>query len=532
MPVPLSSYKTPGVYVQEIQKLPPTIAQVETAVPVFIGYTQQAERDGESLIDVPTRVTSMDQYVRWFGGPEIENLTVDLSLTLASPGDPTPVVQAIQANSPLYHEITFRMFYAAQMFFDNGGGICYVISVGSTTGEAGAPATVTYSDLDDAIELLKKEEEPTLIVFPDAVPPTPTGGTSLLSTYLETYKKALLFCNDPKINNYFTIMDVGMDSLKPEDPTTDATAFRNIDGIDIDLLKYGAAYYPFLATSLPPNFSDETVTIQSVTVTYTSPASTDSTDGGTGDGTEESPETETTPTEGDSGSSGGEIEINNGDKLSAIKDSYNQIYNIIKDTLNTRTRLVLPPSGPMAGVYARIDSTSGVFKAPANTSVVNVFAPTTKISDVNQDSLNVDTVAGKSINVIRTFKGIGTLVWGARTLAGNDREWRYISVRRFFNMVEESVKRALFRFVFEPNNPNTWISVRASIEAFLETQWRAGALLGNTPNDAYFVRVGVPDTFSEAEMLDGYMVVEIGMAVVRPAEFIVLKFMHKFELGQ
>ncbi|MEM8901565.1 MAG: phage tail sheath C-terminal domain-containing protein, partial [Bacteroidota bacterium] len=96
----------------------------------------------------------------------------------------------------------------------------------------------------------------------------------------------------------------------------------------------------------------------------------------------------------------------------------------------------------------------------------------------------------------------------------------------------ESVKRALFRYVFELNNPNTWVSIQGSIEAFLETQWRAGALLGATPDEAYKVSVGVPETFSTAEMLDGYLVVEIEMAVVRPAEFIVLKFMHKFDLNQ
>jgi len=121
------------------------------------------------------------------------------------------------------------------------------------------------------------------------------------------------------------------------------------------------------------------------------------------------------------------------------------------------------------------------------------------------------------------------LVWGARTLAGNDNEWRYVSVRRFFNMVEESVKKATAQFVFEPNDANTWVKVRAMIENFLILQWRAGALAGAKPDEAFYVRVGLGQTMTADDILNGYMHIEIGMAVVRPAEFIVLKFSHKLQ---
>ncbi len=141
----------------------------------------------------------------------------------------------------------------------------------------------------------------------------------------------------------------------------------------------------------------------------------------------------------------------------------------------------------------------------------------------------MDTVAGKSVNAIRAFTGKGTMVWGARTLAGNDNEWRYIPVRRFFNMVDESVKKATSRFVFEPNDANTWVKVRAMIENFLLLQWRAGALAGAKPEQAFYVRVGLGQTMTADDILRGYMHVEIGMAVVRPAEFIVLKFSHKMQ---
>ena len=141
--------------------------------------------------------------------------------------------------------------------------------------------------------------------------------------------------------------------------------------------------------------------------------------------------------------------------------------------------------------------------------------------------MNVDSTAGKSVNAIRPFVGRGTLVWGARTLAGNDNEWRYVNVRRFFNFVEESVKKSTEQFTFEPNDANTWVKVQAMIENFLTIQWREGALQGIKPEHAFYVAVGLGKTMTPLDILEGRMIVEIGMAVVRPAEFIILRFSHK-----
>ncbi|QTE47020.1 phage tail sheath family protein [Mucilaginibacter rubeus] len=188
----------------------------------------------------------------------------------------------------------------------------------------------------------------------------------------------------------------------------------------------------------------------------------------------------------------------------------------------------IPPSGAIAGVYANVDGTRGVWKAPANVSLNNVIGPAVKIDNSDQDDMNV-TATGKSINAIRAFAGRGTLVWGARTLAGNDNEWRYIPVRRFFIMVEESVKKATYPFVFENNDANTWTKVRVMIQNFLTLQWRAGALQGAKPEDAFFVHVGLNETMTALDILEGRMIVEIGMAVVRPAEFIILRFSHKMQ---
>jgi uncharacterized protein len=193
-----------------------------------------------------------------------------------------------------------------------------------------------------------------------------------------------------------------------------------------------------------------------------------------------------------------------------------------------RDMSLLPPSGAIAGVYAATDRSRGVWKAPANVSLRATSGPAYKLTDQEQGGLNVHP-SGKSINAIRAFTGKGVLVWGARTLAGNDNEWRYVNVRRFFTFVEESSKKATEPFVFEDNDANTWVRVRAMLENFLTVQWRQGALAGTTPREAFYVRVGLGETMTALDILEGRMIVEVGMAAVRPAEFIILRFSHKMQ---
>lgn len=616
---PLSTYKTPGVYVQEIRKLPPSIAQVDTAIPVFIGYTEKAERNGESITNIATRVQSLGQYVNWFGNAQIEDIQLGVNFNTVTGENEVSVVSKTA--------VDHKMSYALQMYFANGGGACYIISVGSYSDP------ISGNDLQSAIDLLKYEPEPTLIVFPDAV-------DALGGAYLSLIKAALQHCNDPKITNRFVIADVKQEADPPNNditPIDDALAFRTL-GASLDEYKYGAAYYPYLKTTLVIETTPANVTIawHKENGSFKTPSVEAFIDAGetfdaaafelqianqlldtievaqdiadtiiadnvafplpedkmtalgdqlldvvgqvkkdeliltaidpnnpgdpadptrvqnainaevitlTSDRDQKQTTNDDAETAMDAAEAIAEATLNGTpipqrDDLSMLtlaqmEQSHNGLYNNLLLAVDDKCRLTLPPSSAMAGIYATVDSTRGVFKSPANVGITNVIGPAVKISDDDNDTFNVDTNGGKSINVIRVpYPGSGTLVWGARTLAGNDREWRYVSVRRFFSMVEESTKRALRQFVFEANNKNTWVSVRAAIESFLETQWRAGALLGNTPEDAYTVRVGMPETFTEAEMLDGYMVVEIGMAVVRPAEFIVLRFMHQFDLGQ
>jgi len=205
--------------------------------------------------------------------------------------------------------------------------------------------------------------------------------------------------------------------------------------------------------------------------------------------------------------------------LTSQLPGYGNIINMLTAIANTT-----PPSGAIAGVYAATDNSRGVWKAPANVSLNSVAGVDTYIDDAMQGGMNIDTNAGKSINAIRSFYDKGILVWGARTLAGNDNNWRYVPVRRFISFVEESCKLSTSWAVFEPNDANLWTKVSSEIQNFLYTQWSAGALAGAKPSDAYFVQCGLGTTMNAQDILNGYLKVLIGMAVVRPAEFVILEF--------
>jgi phage tail sheath protein FI len=216
--------------------------------------------------------------------------------------------------------------------------------------------------------------------------------------------------------------------------------------------------------------------------------------------------------------------------MSTVATISNLIYNKIIDAIRNYG-LVLKPGGAVAGIYFRTDASRGVWKAPANVSVLGAISPMVNYSDDTHAELNVPD-SGKAVNLIRNYPGRGVLLYGARTLAGNDNEWRYVNVRRTFCYIEDSVYRGMQDFVFEENNEETWIKVRAMINAFLNKLWKAGGLFGATPEDAYQVLADVPNTMSVDDMLNGFMIVYIKVAVARPAEFIVLRYEHKFDVPQ
>jgi phage tail sheath protein FI len=176
-----------------------------------------------------------------------------------------------------------------------------------------------------------------------------------------------------------------------------------------------------------------------------------------------------------------------------------------------------PPSGHIAGVYARVDTERGVHKAPANEVIRGALGVETMVSKQGQAGLNPD-----DINVIRKFDGNIT-IWGAHTLAGKEQaEWRYVSSRRLFNFLRESIDEGTQWVVFEPNAPELWSKIRRNVSAFLTTVWSSGALVGNTPEQAFYVRCD--ESVNPAAVRDaGQLVVEVGIAMVRPAEFVIFR---------
>ena len=177
----------------------------------------------------------------------------------------------------------------------------------------------------------------------------------------------------------------------------------------------------------------------------------------------------------------------------------------------------VPPSGCMAGVYARNDTERGVHKAPANEVIRGALGPVTQVTKGEQDVLNPS-----GINCIRSFTGRGVRVWGARTLS-SDPAWRYVNVRRLFNYVEASVERGTQWVVFEPNDPGLWARVSRDISAFLTGCWRDGMLFGLNPTEAFFVKCDAENNPSDVRDR-GQLIVDIGLAPVKPAEFVVFRF--------
>ena len=189
----------------------------------------------------------------------------------------------------------------------------------------------------------------------------------------------------------------------------------------------------------------------------------------------------------------------------------------MRDPLSPADLVDIPPSGHLAGIWARSDGTRGVHKAPANETVRGALNVTYNLTREEQGQLNQ-----VGVNCIRLFGREGIRVWGARTLADGSGEWRYLNVRRLFNMVEESIANSTRWIVFEPNDRTLWKSIRRDISAFLTRLWRDGALMGRTPEEAFFVKCD--EETNPTDIIDAGMVVTlIGIAPVKPAEFIVFR---------
>ena len=218
---------------------------------------------------------------------------------------------------------------------------------------------------------------------------------------------------------------------------------------------------------------------------------------------------------------------NNVDKQALHQALYN-VSSVYKQAIKgvLKNLNLFPPSAAMAGIYTMVDNSRGVWKAPANVTLNYVGSTVEDIDDEQQADLNTPA-HGKAVNVIRLFRGEGVKVWGARTLDGNSLDWRYVNVRRTLLFLEESIKNAARAYVFEPNDAGTWINMKCMIDSFLRSVWKRGGLAGATPEDAFEVHIGLGDTMTAEDILDGIMRITVLVAVTHPAEFIEITFQQQ-----
>jgi uncharacterized protein len=511
--------RTPGVYIEEKDAFPRSVVGVPTAVPVFIGYTENANQGGKSVLNKPVRISSLAEFAETFGGSpkalfEIAAATVASETEFISSGTN---YQLTQTGAEALKTRCF-LAQAIRLFYSNGGGTCYIVSVGTYGGANNGKIEVTKAALLAGIEPLIGETVPTMLLIPESV---------LLpnAEFQEICQNMLAHCG--KMMNRIALFDV-QEGYKPTKTNVIETFRGNVGN---NFLSYGTAYYPWLNTSIFSNndvdFTNifdtaELVTIlkaEAVTLAGDNAKRKTDLEGEAEKITTYVAQLTTAPAKPE-------------DKIDATKLSQTLLalfptYKMILQTLRNKLN-VMPPAAAMAGIYTMVDTQRGVWKAPANVSMTAVVSPTVNLTHDDQADLNV-TLTGKSVNAIRSFVGEGTVVWGARTLDGNSQDWRYVNVRRTLIYIEQSIKIASKAFVFEPNTASTWLNVQGTIEGFLMNVWKQGGLVGSSPKEAYEVLIGLGATMTPTDILDGKMNITIKVAVSRPAEFIVITFQQKMQ---
>jgi uncharacterized protein len=538
----MPEYLSPGVYVEEIDTGPKPIQGVSTSTAVFVGITEKAQMvervDGElttrDLLNTPSLVTNWTQYSERFGG----------------------FVDGAYLPQSIYG------------FFQNGGARCYVLSiktmpkaqvallntqgkpqlivnskqagyeglrlrVGVEPTEVPKPTKAAAKSKDGESETPAAEAAGDITSFTVTVErETPSGrwrteetlkDVTLVETSKESAVKAKVAFKDNKKSKLIDIMvpeNVTLDKLwprqqqqslqiepgllqaaSPEDFRGDASQRSGIDGLEaIDDISIVCV--PDLMAPTQDNGLDLDMikNVQGMIIAHCEHM-------------------------------GDRVAI-----LDAPPDMTPQdIYDWRMDTAGfdssyaalyypwievqdpvTRRPALVPPSGYIAGVWARSDTTRGVHKAPANEVIQGCTGMAYNVTKGEQDILNP-----VGVNCIRTLPGMGIRIWGARTLSSN-ASWRYINVRRLFNYVEKAIERGTMWVVFEPNNHRLWGQVNRDVTAFLSNVWRSGALFGSTPEQAFFVKCD-EELNPPAVRDQGQLIIEIGLAPVKPAEFVIFR---------
>ncbi|MGN6179909.1 MAG: phage tail sheath family protein [Mucilaginibacter sp.] len=513
----LPNIKTPGVYIDKIKAFSNTVEPVATAVPAFIGYTPQASHDGRSCLNTAKKISSFAEFQAIYCYPDS-----------AAPADPAKQYnpqyylvqqQAKQAEASdivingTYYAITpdpntiYYLYNSIRLFYQNGGADAYIVSVGTYGAPSGIPAVpgtpvtnpnVRLNDLKGGLALLLNEPEPTMYICPDATLLSVADNGNLM-------QEMMMQC--AQMQTAVSVFDViGGKNPDPVKYTDDIATFRNNTGSNG--LNYGTAYYPFIGTTVMGYHDIDYTNLFGGDIRQLAPVINPASN----------PDPILTALLNNIQNKTGSFTVQQyNNELINASNAYKDIINAVLADVN-----LLPPSGAMAGVMTTVDNTRGVWEAPANVSITGVVSLPIKLSESQQANLNMDPVSGKSINAIRSFNGIGILVWGARTLDGNSYDWRYLSVRRTMIFLEQSCKVALKAYVFEPNDKTTWEAVKTMINNFLISIWQQGGLQGAAAPDAFSVDCGLGTTMTTDDILNGFMNVIIKVAVIRPAEFMVI----------
>jgi phage tail sheath protein FI len=648
--------KTPGVYVTEFPAFPPTVAGVNTAVPCFIGYTAKAEDPvtKKSLIMEAVPIVSMAEYASYFGAGKSLAANYQVKLAAASPPPAGTADFKAMSGQLLNDKVTlegllacsvarqagddkkgsFNLYLSMQMFYANGGGFCYVISVGDYSQDKSKQALL------DGLDQARAIHDATMIVVPDAcLLPDPDYGAVVTA----------MLGQAGSLRNRVAILDLPS-ATQITDPKTlksQALSFYETISSAQDAFSYGAAYGPAVQSSffsaddldfqvladpagtakpafnLPMNHLlttqavalylsdsdklndvldkiataypiDESQTaaldaskltqicnadgrallrkqegdntfadaigalkcLATVPLPLSAPeaeAAKEAAGGGAANAdpkpaTDPNPpvsadsqppatRSESTPVPGGGQPGAGlcairskatptgtQINAANLDKyLNNVTPFLQQVEQVVVNRIN-----VLPPSAILAGIWTKSDGSNGVWNAPANIALNSVVRPLVLLNDQEQGDYNMPP-NGQSISILRALPGRGTVVWGARTLDGNSNDTRYIQVRRTLIYIEQSIKRSLQSFVFAPNDAKTWTTVTSMISNFLTTLWQAGGLMGSKPDEAFSVACGVPTTMTGLDVLNGYMIVNVSLQLIRPAEFIELTFTQRMQ---
>lgn len=510
--------KTPGVNVTELSAVPTAIVGVQTAVPVFVGYTETAAdpASGKSLRMVAVPIQSMDDYAAYFGGGYLSQFAVapatageyDFTASDAN-GDPAPYGVARTGTAQ------YNMFVALKMFYGNGGGACYVVSTGSYK-------TIARQDLLDGLAAAENLAGPTMLIVPDACLLTQPGDYSGVT--VAQLKQA------GGLRDRMAIVDLP-GALDPESWTAaglDAQRGQFYEAIAPTpqaCLSFGAAYAPALRVSVLGLNDVDYRNLQGTQAGSDLLKSLLVAQAGEIFGADTSKGQQILakldlafPADvGQSGVAEADIASLNAFLANALP-LYAQIEAIVVGKLNVAT-----PSGAMAGLWTYNDAMRDVWNAPANVSVTYAVAPEVDLTTEQQGDYNVPT-NGMAIDILRSFLNNGTVVWGARTLDGNSGDYRYIQVRRTLIYIEQSIKAALGQFALAPNDAQTWAAVTAMISDFLRTVWSQGGLMGATASEAYRVECGLGWTMTAQDVADGIMIVAVLVEMIHPAEYIELTF--------